>query len=228
MTIGVVFHIIFGSIGLLSGFIALFSKKGARNHKTIGIVFVISMLLMAITGFYYALVHSVTITMLAALLTCYLVCTSWLSVQKRISFGGRTGSIFSVLSGLIVVLYGSYLCVSAFNGVTDSLGEYSVPPVIYLIFTAIALMALISDIRQVLFGEIPGAHRIMRHLWRMCLSLYIACSSFFQGQQQVFPESWQGTIYLSIPEFSVLLVMLFWLLRFTLQKYRKTPKLSPE
>jgi uncharacterized membrane protein len=219
MAIGLVAHVVFGAIGLISGFAALLSKKGGARHILVGKVYVVSMLLMAATGFYYALVQSVHITMLAASLTLYLVLTSWLSVKKSIK---RTVSVvISLVLGVAVTGYAVRLSWQAYNGVTDSLGDYVLSAGPYYLFATVALTALIFDLRQLLVSQLSSSQRISQHLWRMCLTLYVACSSFFQGQQQVFPESWQNSPWLALPGSVVLLLMLFWLFKLTFSHLKR-------
>jgi hypothetical protein len=211
MTLGLIAHIIFGAIGLFTGFAALASKKGSPSHVLVGKIYVGSMLLMATTGFYYALIQSVHITMLAASLTLYLVVTSWLNVKK---VSNRTVVSFSsLLAGFLVAGYAVRLSWRASIGLTDSLGKYVLPAEPYYIFTMVALTAFCLDIRQMLVPHLRSDQRITQHLWRMCFTLYVACSSFFQGQQQVFPGSWQGSHWLALPGSLVLLVMFFWLFK---------------
>jgi hypothetical protein len=62
-------------------------------------------------------------------------------------------------------------------------------------------------------GGLTGAPRLKRHLWRMCLALWIATSSFFLGQAQVFPKAIRGSGVLTIPVLTVLVVMFYWLWR---------------
>lgn len=230
MSLGLVIHVAGGTVGLLSGATALFAKKGQRLHRQAGVMFFASMTLMAMTGAVLAFMASVYITVLAGLLTLYLIASSWLTVlPKRPLLVAAEWA--SSAGGFLVAGFGAFLCWRAANGITDSLGEYSVPAAIYFIFTAIALLALALDTRNFATGFISGKHRIMRHLWRMCVPLYIAASSFFTGQQQVFPEMLQGTIYLSLPEYAVLLLMLFWLVRTVLRRRQPssaTPSASPE
>jgi hypothetical protein len=47
----------------------------------------------------------------------------------------------------------------------------------------------------------------------MCFALFIACASFFLGQQQVFPEFLQGSWILALPVIASLLLLFYWLLR---------------
>jgi hypothetical protein len=65
---------------------------------------------------------------------------------------------------------------------------------------------------------LQGAPRIARHLWRMCLAMFIATASFFLGQARVFPESMRIFPLLAIPVALVLLLMLYWWVRVSFSK----------
>jgi len=212
MTSEILTHIVGGSFGLASGAIALISRKGGPVHRGAGHVFLVSMSVMALSGIYLAAIQAVYITVLAGALTFYLVASSWLTVRQN-PHNFRVANKTAFILGLCVALYGVGLSWRAANGVTDNLGEYSVPAAIYFVFTGIAVLAVSTDVRVFVSSRIARKQRILRHLWRMSAPLYIAASSFFTGQQQVFPESLQGTAFLSIPEYAVLIIMVFWLVK---------------
>src|SRR5687767_14105231 len=83
MTTSLVLHVFAGSIGILSGYVALFSGKGAPLHRRAGIVFVYAMLAMCALGFVIAVARNVmpVINVPAAAITAYLVWTSWRTVR---------------------------------------------------------------------------------------------------------------------------------------------------
>jgi hypothetical protein len=58
----------------------------------------------------------------------------------------------------------------------------------YFIFGFVALLSVAGDVRILERGGVFGAHRIARHLWRICLSLLIAANSLFLGRAKVFPR----------------------------------------
>ncbi|HEY1427485.1 MAG TPA: hypothetical protein VGF50_12500, partial [Caulobacteraceae bacterium] len=63
-----------------------------------------------------------------------------------------------------------------------------------------------------------------RHLWRMCAGLFIACGSFFIGQQQVMPRFVQGSPVLFVLGVAPIFFMIFWLFRVYLAKpYKAQP-----
>src|SRR5271156_2341319 len=81
-------HIIAGTLGMLSGFVAVFLRKGSRRHGLAGKIFVISMLSLAASGVYLAVVKSQPGNILGGTLTFYLVATAWMTARRR---EGETG-----------------------------------------------------------------------------------------------------------------------------------------
>jgi hypothetical protein len=58
-----------------------------------------------------------------------------------------------------------------------------------------------------------GRARLITHLWRMCLAMFIATGSFFLGQAKVFPKPLRIFPLLAIPALLPLALLLFWLVR---------------
>jgi hypothetical protein len=52
----------------------------------------------------------------------------------------------------------------------------------------------------------------------MAVAMFIATTSLFQGQEQVFPKSLQGSIWLQLPALWVIAVTLYWLARLALRR----------
>jgi uncharacterized membrane protein len=212
-----VIHIATGSIALVSGLAAFIYKKGSPNHKLAGKVFLYTMLIMALSGFYLALLRDVHITMLASGLTSYLVLSSWLAV-KRPSANLKWMELATFVYGGVVTAYAAFLSYQGANGITDSLGSYIVPAGVYYFFTAILSCAFVMDIRRYVIGELSMKQKVLRHLWRMCVAMYFATSSFF-GQVQIFPEVVVKSGILSLPELMVFLTMVFWLIKTAWPKF---------
>jgi amino acid permease len=84
---------------------------------------------------------------------------------------------------------------------------------------SVALLAALGDIRMMLAGGLEGAHRIARHLWRMCFLLFIASGSFFLGQAKVIPKPIRIFPLLAIPALLPLVLLLYWLARVLFTKW---------
>jgi hypothetical protein len=122
-----------------------------------------------------------------------------------------------LVAGMLVAGYGVYLGIQAGAGHADVLdGTFVVPAAIYFAFAGVAALGAGSDAWAVARGGFGHRARIIQHLWRMCVALYIAASSFFDGQQDLFPQALQGTWLLQLPQLLVMGSMLFWVMRVAL------------
>jgi hypothetical protein len=79
---------------------------------------------------------------------------------------------------------------------------------------SVLLLAAVGDLRLVRRGGVFGPQRIVRHLWRMYLGLFIASGSFFLGQgNKIFPSIFQESNLLFVPAFLPLVLLVFWVFR---------------
>jgi hypothetical protein len=62
-------------------------------------------------------------------------------------------------------------------------------------------------------GGWKRAARLVRHLWRMCVTMIVTTMSFFLGQQHLFPEAIRGSALLAAPGLVVIAVLFSWLYR---------------
>jgi hypothetical protein len=203
-------HITAGTLGMLSGFVAVFLLKGSRRHGLAGKVFVISMLGLSASGVYLAIMKSQPGNILGGTLTFYLVATAWMTARHR---DGALG-IFDW--GALLVALAVAACQLTF-GLEATLSQtglkYGYPPGPYFFMGSVAVLAVTGDVRMLVRGGISGAQRIARHLWRMCFALFIAASSIFLARQQLFPASLRKAGVLIFLSILPLLLMIFWLLR---------------
>ena len=214
-------HIVGGTVGIISGTMALAFRKGSRLHRLAGNIFFGSMLVMASIG---AIVSPLLASpqgdprwfdSIAALITFYLVTTGWMTVRRKTGTVGRAevaAFVFAALLATGTVLIG----VTAATSASGLVGGYTATG--YYGLGGIIALAAALDLKVILNRGITGTPRIARHLWRMCVALFVAVGSFFLGQQRMMPEFVQGSLWLSVPPLAVLVIMLFWLLKLRLAK----------
>lgn len=203
-------HIVSGTLGMLSGFVAAFLPKGSRSHGRAGNIFVISMLSLSASGVYLAIMKAQPGNILGGTLTFYLVATAWMTARRS---DGRRG----------ILDWGGLLIVAAIAATEVILGleaamsptglKYDYPPGPYFFLGSVALLATVGDVRMLVRPGFAGTQRIARHLWRMCFALFIAAASIFLARQQVFPDVLRRTGVLAFLSFLPILLMIFWLLR---------------
>jgi uncharacterized membrane protein len=213
-----ILHISAGTLAVLAGFTAIFVRKGSRQHEVVGNVFVVSMLVLAVSAVYLAFLKHQMNNVFGGLLTAYLVTTAWMTARRR---DGRTGIfdwialLIGLAVGVAIVTYGIHVAAS------PTAPADGIPAGMYFVMGSMALLAAAGDVRMLARGGVSGAQRIVRHLWRMSFALFFATGSFFLGQQQVFPAFIRNANVLFIPALLPLVLMIFWVVRVGFaRKYR--------
>ena len=204
------FHICAGTLGMLSGFIAVYLRKGSRWHRVTGVVFVISMLNLSASGVYLAFARHEPGNVLGGALTFYLVTTAWIAARRK---DGTTG-LFDWVAlpiALVVVAVTATYGLEAAHSPTGLSHGYPVGP--YFFLGSVALIAAAEDVRMIVRGGVSGAKRIARHLWRMCFAWFIASASIFLARPHLFPAVLRRTGTLYFLSFLPLVLMVFWLIR---------------
>jgi len=166
-------------------------------------LFFVAMLVMGSSAAYLG-------NVVGGLFACYLVATAWLTARRR---EGET-SIFDWAAFLFALALGVVLVTHGVRLATGTVAPKPGVPVGMIFFLgSVALLAAAGDLRMLGRGGVFGRQRIVRHMWRMCFSFFIATGSFFIGQPQVFPAFIRRTNLLFIPGILPLVLMIFWLIR---------------
>lgn len=200
-------HVLAGTSAIVSGLVALFALKGLRLHRKSGTVFVAAMLVMALSGAVIAVGrYGAAMNIPAGLVTTYLVITGLLTVRTPTERSRR------VERGAMVAAFGLGVLAVAAAAVSAARGDAGfVVPI--LMFGLVAVLAGAGDRRMLRAGGLHGKARVRRHLWRMCLALFIAAASFFLGPTRRIPEPLRIPALRLIP-FLVLATMVYWLWRY--------------
>lgn len=193
-------HVLAGALAILSGYVALFAVKGGKLHRKTGVVFVVSMLVMSLSGAVMAIGHpGAAVNIPAGLVTAYLIATAFMTVRPP---SARLRALEQAAMAA-AFLFGTVSLTLAISGTQ---GAFGAP---LFMFGAIALLAANGDRRMLRAGGLQGAPRLKRHLWRMCTGLFIAAASFFLGPSGRVPEPLRLPPFRMIP-FVALAAMVFW------------------
>jgi uncharacterized membrane protein len=210
-----VLHVLAGTLGLLTGYAALYVSKGSSAHRRIGMVFVYTMLTMSVFGMAIAIGRGIApeVNIPAALITAYLIITAVTTVRPGFA-ADRSLHIGLMLAALGTGVMDARFAFEAFaNGGTRN----GMPAFPFVMFGTIAFLAVAGDLRVLRSGARTGASRIARHLWRMCIALFIAAlSASFQFSRMV-PRELRIPVMV-IPMFVALGCMCYWLWRVRFRK----------
>ena len=207
-------------MALISGSIAFYALKGGLIHRKSGLVFAVSMLIMAASGAGIAAFKYELLNVVAGSLTFYLVATAFLTV-RRPKIAARSYDVSFMILGFLIAAGGIYVGMDAINN--GDVTNNGPPAQVAVVFGSIALIGALLDAKMLFFGGVKGKHRLLRHLWRMGFSLFMAVASFFLGQSQVIPEAIRHIGILVAPVLIVILLTFYWVIRIQFfQLKRKT------
>lgn len=214
-------HIGGGTIGMISGAVAIFAPKGERLHRFAGNVFFVAMLMMASVGATISPFLHDRVSSVAGVMTLYMVLTGWYTVMRKDNRPNRLDTA-GLAMALAVLGAGAILALMAANDPSGTVDR--APPQAFFVFIIVGGIAALCDLKVILKGGISGAPRIARHLWRMCTALLVATGSFFLGQQKFLPQALHGSALLFIPALWPLVFLVFWIIKVRLTRwYNEAP-----
>src|ERR1051326_3858253 len=173
-----ILHIGGGGVGILSGAAALVFRKGSRLHRIAG------------KGFFTAMFTSYTVATcvapflnrgqrtntVAGILALYLLLSGWRASKQREL---RAGAFEYAGLAVALLIVGAGLLFMQMSATAHSRTVDGAPAQAFIAFAAFGAVAALGELHVIVRGTISGVSRIARHLWRMCLSLFIASGSFF-------------------------------------------------
>ncbi len=218
-------HIIAGIISVIAGFVSVLALKGAKLHRQSGVIFVYAMVTLSLTGVVIATIKQQWTSVIGGALALYLVTTALVTVRRR----GHEFHSMDAAALVIAVAISVSAIHLGFGALSSGAGKINgVPAFMLFFFATIALLGALGDLRMMRVGGLQGAHRIGRHLWRMCFALFIASGSFFLGQAKVIPKPVRIYPLLAIPALLPLVLLLYWLARVLFTKwYRRVNSFKP-
>ena len=221
MKVTALVHILAGTVGLLCGYTALFVVKGASVHRKSGMLFVYSMLTMAVFGVVLAISRNKApeINIPAASLTSYLIITALITVRP-LGPGSRNARWLGLAAMLVALGVGSITLMWGFEAIANGGKRNGMPAFPFLMFATIGLLGAAGDLRVMRFGALKGPSRLARHLWRMSIALFLAALSFSVQLASILRRQdirLPGGV-IAVPMVLVLGAMLYWLWRVRLRR----------
>ncbi|HYE44797.1 MAG TPA: hypothetical protein VEA44_03385 [Caulobacter sp.] len=212
-----VFHVAVGTVASLTGFAALLSRKGARLHREAGAVWVGAMTILAASIVILGLLISSPGDLIAGLFVFYLAGSGWLAVWRAPNTFGwpERAAVLIPLATAALSILGAAALMTAPGGLPPDLPPGQRPQV-GLTVAAIALLAAGLDVRVMLKGGLAGPARVSRHLWRLCLALFMATGSFGAQVPVMLKRIDVGSPPLLVifgPAILVLVLLAFWMVR---------------
>ena len=217
-------HIVAAALGLIAGTVALAVAKGGRLHRRSGLLFVYAIVVMCGAAVALAIVKGQAINVIAGLMTAYLAMTAMATVRPPVA-ASRPRDIALMVMALALGLVTMTAGFAAIGNPTSTLfGLPAFPPGLFL-FGVLGLSGAAGDFKMLRSRVLRGAPRLSRHVWRMCMALWITVISFFSIRARVaaiLPEMFTTPVMRTLPAVLVLAAMFYWL-----WKVRSAPTRRP-
>ncbi len=189
-------HILFGSIGLLSGSFNLLRKKGGSIHVKIGNLFVLSMLITGSTAFFMAILKPNTFLFIVGVFTIFLVGTGQRYMYlKKLGQGQKPKPIDWILSfsmllaGVVFVSWGMIMLLTQQNSMGVTL----------VVFGLIGLQNVRKDLQNYR-GKIKfKMYWLREHIIRITAAYIASFTAFIVVNQNHFPNGIPEVVFWLIP-----------------------------
>lgn len=189
----------------------MIARKGSALHTRAGNWFFVSMLGLAATAAILTWWEPDPLSLIGgAILTTYLVVTSWMAARGR----GREWRRYEWAAmpvALVCAIALGWFGMLAMQSNDGAIGGFSPQP--FFVFGGLALLAMLFDLNFLLRANANQRQRTARHLWRMCVAFFLAATSIFLGQQDDVFFFMKGSPLLFIPSLGTVLFMAFWIAR---------------
>lgn len=206
----VMFHFMTGAIALLAGYSVIICKKGEASHRILGRIYVVSMLLLGLTGTIVALEREVPLSMMNGLVLCYFVLSALNIIWQPANRSNSYDKLLLLFAAMLTMGFAwfSYQTTQNHDG---KLGGFGIAA--YIAFGSVMAFCTIADYRYVKRGGLSGSSRLVRHLWRMFFPLFMSTAAFFLGQSKHLPQALQQIEFVLAPVVLVILAAIYWIIK---------------
>ena len=116
---------------------------------------------------------------------------------------------------LLALGVGSVMLTWGLEAIVNGGKRNGMPAFPFFMFATIGLLGAIGDLRVMRSGPFTGASRLVRHLWRMSIALFLAALSFSVQMAGMLAKKeihLPGGV-IAVPMLLVIVTMLYWLWR---------------
>ena len=203
-------HIFFGSIGLFSGSLNLFLKKGGKRHRRVGRIFVFSMIATSIFALILSILKFNFFLLIIGIFTIYLVGTGQRYLfLKKLNQDEKPKLIDWILTGgmgVVGIVFMGWGIFLLFN--EKSMGWA------LLLFGLIGLLSVRKDIENYSGKSKKRQYWLRAHIARIVGAYIASMTAFLVVNQSFFPNFIPEVIYWILPTFVLTPLIVYWIRKF--------------
>lgn len=209
-------HAFFGGIGLITGLISIFIKKGGLNHKKTGKIFSYSMVISALISLIVARMpnHENLFLFLIGIFTIYMILAGNRALTLKSNIKTKADWIDKIISGIMLIVSIGMLILGII-GIFQKV-EHSI---LYLFFGGLGAFLSIRDFQTYKNFTKDKNAWLISHLGRMIGSLVSTVTAFI-----VAGLHFNTTLVWIMPTIIGTLYILYWNRQFKSKNYEKIKK----
>lgn len=165
-------HAFFGGLGLITGMISIFVKKGEFNHKRTGKIFSYSMIISSLISLFVARIpnHENLFLFLIGIFTIYLILAGNRALTLKSKIKNKADLIDKLISGIMLLVSIGMLIIGMVQKVENS--------ILYLFFGGFGAFMTIRDFQTFKFFTEKKNAWLISHLGRMIGALIASVTAF--------------------------------------------------
>lgn len=197
-------HIVGGSVGLLTGAINVARKKGDKKHKSIGKLFLVSMLTAGISSLILASIHPNYFLFMVGVFTLYMVGSGHFYLKKRTKW---TITILMLLAGILFIGIGVFVLINA-----------NLFGLVFLTFGSLGLVFVKQDFNNYTKKSTLENYWLTAHIQRMMGSFIASLTAFLVVNASYFPQQIPGFVYWILPTLIFTPLIVKWVKKYGIKK----------
>lgn len=208
-----ILHIVGGSVGLLSGLLNIIRKKGDKNHKLIGKLFFVSMLIVGASSLVLSFLHPNYFLFMVGVFTLYMVGSGQRYIKHKhqdkleSKLIDWTITISMLLAGLLFIGIGILTLIkSNFFGL------------VFITFGSLGLLFVRQDFKNYNDTTTIKNYWLIGHLQRMTGGFIAALTAFLVVNAKYFPEQIPSFVYWLLPTIILTPLIIKWSGKFEVKK----------
>jgi uncharacterized membrane protein len=206
-------HIVGGSFGLLTGLLNIIRQKGDKNHKLIGKIFFVSMLMAGTSSLVLSYLHPNYFLFMVGVFTLYMVSSGqrYLKHKQQDKLDSKLIdwiiTIFMLLAGLLFVGIGILTIIKS-----------NLFGLVFTTFGGLGLLFVQQDFRNYNDKATIKNYWLIGHLQRMTGGFIAALTAFLVVNAKYFPEQIPSFVYWLLPTIILTPLIIKWSGKYKVEK----------
>jgi uncharacterized membrane protein len=206
------FHIVGGSVGLLTGILNILRKKGDKKHKLIGKIFFISMMTAGSSSLVLAYIHPNYFLFMVGVFTLYMVGSGQRYLKhKQQNIDSKlidwTITILMLFAGILFVGIGILTIIKS-----------NLFGLVFITFGSLGLLFVRQDFKNYNDKATIKNYWLVGHLQRMTGGFIAALTAFLVVNAKYFPEQIPSFLYWLFPTIILTPLIIRWSRKYEVKK----------